>query len=77
MKTFPLPVILASASAVASLPFDGTTSAMLALTAGLGAILSVDYARRYRGLPLPRRARVAPVRFKAPPLCCENNRLAA
>ena len=81
MKAFPLPVLAAAAAAVIALPFSAQAAGFLALTTALGAIISADYSHRYRGLRLPREtpaaARSPRVLFRAPPLCCEPNRLAA
>lgn len=77
MKSFPLPVPVTVLAAAASLPFSGAAAGMLMLTAALGAIISVDYSRRYRGLAVPRRPRQPQVTFRPPPLCCEPNQLAA
>jgi hypothetical protein len=81
MKTVSLPVLVATAAALAALPFNFAAASLLALTAALGAIIRADYSHRYRGLPLPRRpkgeSRFATVTFRAPPLGTEQNRLAA
>jgi hypothetical protein len=81
MKTsLPLPVSLAAAAAVATLPFSFPAAGLLALTAAMGAIISADYPQRYRGPRLPRLpvvVRVTRSPFKAPPLRTQSNRLAA
>lgn len=65
-------------AAVASLPFSGAAAGMLMLTAALGAIISIDYPRRYRGLAVPRQPRrERRATFRAPALCSELNQLAA
>lgn len=77
MKSFALPIPLTALAALASLPFSGAAAGLLMLTAALGAIISIDYPRRYRSLPVPRRARRSHRTFCAPPLCNEPHRLAA
>lgn len=81
MKAFPLPVLLAAAATVAALPFSGQAASFLAFTTAISAVVSADYSHRYRGLRLPRQTTVATraprAVFRAPPLCCEPNRLAA
>lgn len=81
-KFFPLPPLLAAAGAIVALPFDLSAAGFLAVTAGLGAVICLDYTHRYRGLRLPKQTRrsVVAVRthvFRAPPLRVETNRLAA
>lgn len=77
MKSFPLPPVLAAAAALVALPFNADAAGFLLLTAGLAAVISVDYSHRYRGLQLPKRARAPRMVFRAPPLQLEANRLAA
>ena len=81
MKTISLPVLAATAAALVALPFSFAAASLLGLTAALGAIIRADYSHRYRGLRLPRRpigaSRFATITFRAPPLCTEQNRLAA
>jgi hypothetical protein len=81
MKAFPLPVLAAAAATAIALPFSAQAAGFLALTTALCAIVSADYSHRYRGLRLPRQttaaSRAPRAIFRAPPLCCEPNRLAA
>lgn len=83
MKPFPHLILLTLAAAVFAWPLSTAAAGLLLFTAAFGAIISIDYSQRYRGLRLPLRA-VAPqaaskprVCFRAPPLCVEPNRLAA
>lgn len=74
MKAFSHPILLAAAGIVVALPFSLEAAGLLAFTAGLGAIIRVDYPRRYRGLPIPRRSLVPAHSTK---FRLEPNRLAA
>lgn len=81
MNSFPLPLRIAAVAALVASPVNLAAAGTFGLTAALGAIIVADYSQRYRGLRVPRR-QVAPAVapravFRAPPLRCEPNRLAA
>lgn len=78
MKSLPLPVLLAALVGAIALPVDTVAGGTLLLIAGMGAIIRLDYACRYRGLRLPRR-RILAAQAKFRPLArpVEANQLAA
>jgi hypothetical protein len=83
MKPFPHLTLFIAAAASYALPISAEISGMLFFTAGLAAIISIDYSQRYRGLRTPRRPvqpsspRKPRAVFRAPPLAVEQNQLAA
>jgi hypothetical protein len=75
-------ILLTAAAAAYALPIDAAAAGLLLFVAGVAAIIRIDYADRYRGLPLPRatapsRRPRARATFHAPPLQTERNQLAA
>ncbi len=78
MKSLPLPALAAALAAVAALPFSAAAAGTLFVTAGLGAVIHLDYVQRCRRVRLPRlavpaAAVAAPARFPG----TEAHRLAA
>lgn len=83
MKPFPHLVLFTVVAGACALPFSVAAAGTLLFAASIGAIISIDYSQRYRGLRMPRRVigAEAPAKrrttFHAPPLCVEPNQLAA
>jgi hypothetical protein len=77
MNSLPLPAIAAAATAVVALPFSVAAAGTLLLTAGLGAVIHVDYVQRQRRIRLPRLNTTQPTAEAQPCFCAEVHQLAA
>ena len=77
MNSLPLPAIAAAVTAVVALPFSVAAAGTLLLTAGLGAIIHIDYAQRQRRVRLPRLNTTVQTTETAACFCAEVHQLAA